>query len=744
MNKFIKIFKISPIIALNKLFIKAAKPFANFFEFKRSLKKITYHKRPFWFKSINYHTIPIPEINNLLHFTEQIKTVAALVANKQFDLLGSGITKVTLNSDYKGILDVKYSIKRPNNIKEIINSYRNQKNQLYAYELLEKVDENFEYIDWQVDFKSGYRWNETEFSQIIKYGNVLGADIKVPWELGRMQYLIILAYAYQLFTFEKQINRAKHYTDVFKNILLDFRISNPPKFGVQWISPMDVAIRALNILVAYSFFKQAGEKFDDDFENFLFDLLFEHIDFVKNNPEWNAGLRGNHYLACISSLLIISTYLPISDYTKNIFSKSLKSLIKELSYQFYKDGGNFEGSLPYHRFAAEMVFYAIFCALSIPKSRFELFENFKDENLKIKSDSIYLSDKIIFKLFNIFEFLLFNSTRSHYFAQFGDNDGGYYLHLTPFYIKYLAKKINNYDYLFHSSNNPWNAISLFAGFFHDLIGNKIFERYNEYSLGKILRDKSNIIFDINRVNDKILLINKFITDKNSDELYKGKFFSNSGICTIWRNKYHFIFSIGEIGQKGKGGHNHSDSLSFELFIENVPVIVNSGTFCYTPFPKIRNQYRSIKSHNTIVYEGYEQNIFNEKSKDDMFWVEKHSAKGKIIKFTDNCIIGEHYAFGKPCRRVITFEDEIIDFNDFCKILGEKKIYLHFFPGVQIFNKDEYVICDYRHIKLKIFGDDLNFKTDFYKYSLNYGLLQEAECLIISSEKENVNWKIKIY
>jgi len=80
----------------------------------------------------------------------------------------------------------------------------------------------------------------------------------------------------------------------------------------------------------------------------------------------------------------------------------------------------------------------------------------------------------------------------------------------------------------------------------------------------------------------------------------------------------------------------------------------------------------------------------------------------------------------------------------CKQKGEKEIYLHFFPGVQIVNMEEYVICDYRHIRLKILGDDVKYKILQYRYSLNYGLTQNAECLIILSDKESVNWKIKVY
>lgn len=743
MNKVLKILKISPIIAFKKAMRKFYENIFSFLSYNKNYLVKTYASKPDWLKNFNYHTLPIPGIENLKHFSEQIKTVSALISNNQFDLLGSGIKKVTLchnNKDLTKQTDEKF-IK---NINDYINTFPNKKNKEFSLELIKQISNDYEFIDWQIDFKSGFRWDHTEFSKKIKYGNIKGADIKVPWELGRLQFLITLSYAYYIYKQEKQESRAEHYANVFRNILLDFRASNPPYFGVQWISPMDVAIRALNVVLAYSFFKQAGKEFDNFFDNFLYEFIFEHIDFVKNDPEWNDGLRGNHYLACISSLVIISTYLPTSDYTKKLFANALKELIKEIFYQFYTDGGNFEGSLPYHRFASEMVFFALFSALCIPKSRYELFEFFKNEHIKLFDNQITLSEKLTKQLFNIFEFILFNSTKSHYFPQFGDNDGGYFIHLTPFFIKYLSKKTSNVNYLFHSANNPWNSLSLFAGFFYDLIGNQLFERYFEYNVGKCLRNKSNIYFNTNAVKDKISLINKYLQDKNQEDIFKGKLFPKSGICSVWKNKYHLVFSIGKIGQKGKGGHNHSDSLSFELFVENVPIIVNAGTLCYTPYPKIRNHYRSIVSHNTMTYEGYEQNIFSEKTKDDLFWIEKHLANGKFVHFADNAIIAEHYAFNKPCRRIINFDMDTIDFVDICKQEGEKEILLHFFPGVELVNMDEYVICDYRHIRLKILGNDLKYKIQNYQYSLNYGLTQNAECLIITSDKESVSWRIKVY
>jgi len=65
-----------------------------------------------------------------------------------------------------------------------------------AIKIIELISPDYNLIDWQLDFRSGYRWSEKFESNKIKIGNVKGADIKVPWELARFQHLPLLALFY--------------------------------------------------------------------------------------------------------------------------------------------------------------------------------------------------------------------------------------------------------------------------------------------------------------------------------------------------------------------------------------------------------------------------------------------------------------------------------------------------------------------------------------------------------------------
>jgi hypothetical protein len=71
-------------------------------------------------------------------------------------------------------------------------------------------------------------------------------------------------------------------------------------------------------------------------------------------------------------------------------------------------------------------------------------------------------------------------------------------------------------------------------------------------------------------------------------------------------------SAGPKGQRGVGGHNHQDQLSFELHLHGVPVIVDPGTGEYTRDPGTRNAFRSTPAHNTVSVDGRPQAPLNPK------------------------------------------------------------------------------------------------------------------------------------
>jgi hypothetical protein len=68
-----------------------------------------------------------------------------------------------------------------------------------------------------------------------------------------------------------------------------------------------------------------------------------------------------------------------------------------------------------------------------------------------------------------------------------------------------------------------------------------------------------------------------------------------------------LVRCGDVGLYGVGGHAHNDALSFELALGEQPLVVDPGTFIYTPDPAERNRFRSTAFHSTLQVGAEEQN-----------------------------------------------------------------------------------------------------------------------------------------
>jgi hypothetical protein len=262
-------------------------------------------------------------------------------------------------------------------------------------------------IDWHLDFKSGYRWREDTWYKDISYGHKLGVDVKVPWELARMQHLPQLAFAYALAAqsskpkaqskehwqkteFENQKSRInqlespEQYAQEFRSQILDFIAVNPPRFGMNWTCTMDVGIRAANWLTAHDLFCACGGGFDREFLKVFKRSIYEHGLHIINNLEWSPDLRSNHYLSDIAGLLFVAAYLPSSPENDAWLAFAVQELINEVGNQFYPDGGNFEASTSYHQLSSEMVIYATAVVLALPDDKVNALRAYDHTLIKVK------------------------------------------------------------------------------------------------------------------------------------------------------------------------------------------------------------------------------------------------------------------------------------------------------------------------------------------------------------------------
>jgi hypothetical protein len=96
-----------------------------------------------------------------------------------------------------------------------------------------------------------------------------------------------------------------------------------------------------------------------------------------------------------------------------------------------------------------------------------------------------------------------------------------------------------------------------------------------------------------------------------------------------RNEVDHVFvDCGPVGLSGRGGHGHNDCLSFEAFLDGVPLVSDCGSYLYTASFQERNLFRSTAYHNTPQIDGLEMNRLDP----ELLWTLKYDAKPRLLRF----------------------------------------------------------------------------------------------------------------
>jgi hypothetical protein len=179
--------------------------------------------------------------------------------------------------------------------------------------------------DWHRDVISGYNWPDQQ------------ADIRVVWELSRLQWLPPIAESTR--------------RDYARSILLDWIRRNPIGTGVNWISPMEAGLRGMSMLYSY---RALHDHLSHEERNQIISSIYEHGDFVYNNPEWGR-INANHFIADCTSLVVIGSVLWHRKECRRWRDHAWASLCLEMEKQVDDEGVHFENSTNYHFFVMELL-----------------------------------------------------------------------------------------------------------------------------------------------------------------------------------------------------------------------------------------------------------------------------------------------------------------------------------------------------------------------------------------------------
>lgn len=552
----------------------------------------------------NFSVVDFYKVNDIRNFdTDKLLSdfLQEKFFNNRFDVLGTGYI------DWTNSVDLNQAY-----LKENVNP-GNLAKSAFILEELKKIDSNYKPVNWQLEGKSQYQFKSGEhFTKILNRSLPEGTDIKIPWELGRMHHLTTLLPA----LLDKSMNSSTELLRKVKCHILDFILCNPPSFGVQWTSAMDVSIRLLNLCIMADALRQIDQEIEKStFYSILLNSINDHIRFAWKFREHKNGLSNNHYLSNLVGLMY-GCYFLNSNENEIILRRITKIFWKEVDKQFLYDGGNFESSTNYHVFSTEIAALGLaVCQRMNNKNRMTFEEQAKKD----------LKSEVLKKIFRASKMIDAIEISDGLIPQIGDNDSARMLYFTFQYLPVKDQSEKNKKDTKNSTESLSRNVLKYKSSM-EIISScfGLYELKSIHSLFiKSIMDTPYVIKDhlkVPEVNSAYSVRN--FKHKSKINYPEGK--SCQLDLTLNLKMYAFV-AFGVYIFKGDNiyllvngtnrhvrqywPHGHNDKLSFELWVGGKPEIRDPGSYTYTANPKKRNEYRSVHSHAVLIFDNQEQNLF---------------------------------------------------------------------------------------------------------------------------------------
>lgn len=405
---------------------------------------------------------------------------------------------------------------------------------------------------WNLDFTTGVEWPQTRHKghEIIRLD---GSDVKVPFELSRLQFLPILGKAYLLTRDESYRRRAME-------LLWRWIQSNPVSLGVNWTIAMEAALRATSMCFLLNLLAPFPPR-EQRWLELVTRSLSEHLFYIEAHLEFSHLLTSNHYLSNVVGLYCLSVFLDGPSMTAR--RQEYRTRIHdEMMKQVYDDGADYEASTGYQVLVTQLFTTALLLMRAEHATR--------------------VTPAFIERLRMMFRFLDTIATRHGELPHVGDCDDGR--------VELLADDLEQM-LLFPVGERNSLRISHLLGLGQRLFGEGRGEAddaawYGLKETGPIPYPKSAI--DPPRVRPVTLL-------------------PKAGIAVLQHQSAELLFFAIPNGIFGKGSHTHNDKLSLVLRLGGKEIFCDSGTGCYTRDIATRNRFRSTAAHNTLLVDGLEQN-----------------------------------------------------------------------------------------------------------------------------------------
>lgn len=594
-------------------------------------------------------------------------------------------------------------------------------------------------IDWQIDFKSGFRWDGAARSHELPFGDQPGVDVKVPWELARMEHLPGLALGAVA---HRGTPLGERCLREIRDEILDFAATNPPRFGVNWICAMDVGIRAANWVVAESILRAAGLA-DQVLQRVLVATLFDHAQHLASHLEWGPHLRSNHYLADIAGLLACCAWLPGSATTDAWLRFAARDLLFEIELQFDEDGANFEGSTSYHRLSAEMAVYGVALLIAVDRARPGVLAAGDEAAERLHApplapglafetidgvSRVAIPPAVRKRLEGMYRFTQAISREHSGIAQIGDNDSGRFLSLD------LAEPRGPgpHSPLASDGLDHRHLLRAIAGLGGDEAPSKGESEFEREFVRALVGGQSVITAPA---------MQPHAPTTSTPALVR---FDAFGLFVWTTPRLHLLVRCGNVGQRGNGGHAHCDQLALDCALDGHAFIVDCGTYVYTPAAHERNAFRGAAMHNALAIEGREPNDWHAGRAGLFHMIDRGHAE--LVACEPGRFIGRHVGFGEPYERSISVAESTIEIVDRFdrELVAVATLPVHLAPDITV-----EVAPDGRAATLRRGGIGLCVTIESggtlsaapSRFSAGYGSVEPSRAIVIRPDAHEVRWSL---
>jgi hypothetical protein len=492
-------------------------------------------------------------------------------------------------------------------------------------------------IDWNRDHKSGRR-APMRFAPSIDYRDFdVTGDAKIVWEPNRHHHLVVLARAYRA-------GGDVRYARAVIEQLDRWIDACPFGIGMNWRSPLELAVRLINWVWAIDLIREAGV-ITDDFRRKLLQSVYLHLWEITRKYS-NGSSTNNHLIGEAAGVFIASSYFCRFKEALHWQNQSREILCREIITQTWPDGAGREQAIGYHLFVLQFYLLVGIVARRIgqdlPKALWDRLE----------------------------AMLTFAGTLSEggdHLPNYGDCDDGYVLDL---------------------GSRHGDIRSLLA------VGVALFDR-SEFKTwaGEFSEPAYWLLGEAGR--QRFIAIPKTAGRRIESHgfLHAGLYLLQYG-CRDDADRISVTFDCGPQGLPPLAGHGHADALSFTLRAFGRDVFVDPGTYDYFSYPTWRRYFKSTRAHNTLEIDGQDQAVML----GSFMWSFQVNARCEQWNpgLSGGRVVGEHDGYGRLAdsvlhrraleldglNRLLTVRDDL-----FCEGEHEVALMFHIAEHCRIVNEE---------------------------------------------------------